>query len=65
MRLCLQLEEKTRIGIANFKEIKWLNINDRFAQYVLSSIYKFFNSDSPEYLNEISFPAEPSKINTR
>ena len=30
----------------------------------LSSIYKF-NSESPEYFNEIYFPAEPSNINTQ
>ena len=47
------------------KEINWLNINDRFSQCVLSSIYNFFNSESPEYFNKIYFPAEPSNINTR
>ena len=36
-----------------------------FLQWVLSSIYKFFNSESPDYFNEIYFPAEPSNINTR
>ena len=44
---------------------RWLNINDRFSQCVLSSVYKFFNSESPEYFNETYFPAEPSNINTR
>ena len=39
------------------------HVNDRFSQYVLSSICKFFNSESPEYFNEIYFPAEPSNIN--
>ena len=48
-----------------FKERNWLNINDRFSQCVLSSVYNFFNSASPEYFNEIYFPAEPSQINTR
>ena len=61
----MQLNKKTQIGVAEFKEINWLNINDRFSQCVLSSIYKFFNSESPEYFNEIYFPAEPSNINTR
>ena len=53
VRFCLPLDEKTRIGVSEFKEINWLNINDRFSQYVLSGIYKFFNSESPEYFNEI------------
>ena len=29
------------------------------------SIYKFVNSESPEYLNEIYFPTKPSNINAR
>ena len=36
-----------------------------FHNAFLSSIYKFFNSESPEYFNEIYFPAEPSNINTQ
>ena len=65
VRFCLQLDKKTWIGVAEFKEINGLNINDRFSQCILSSIYKFFNSESPEHFNEIYFPAEPSNINTR
>ena len=61
----MQLDKKTRIGVAEFKEINWLNINDRFSQCLLSSIYKSFNTESPEYFNEIYFPGEPSNINTR
>ena len=64
VRFSLQLEEKTRIGVAEFKEINLLNINGIFSQCVLSSIYKSFNSKNPENFNEIYFPAEPSKINT-
>ena len=65
VKFCLQLDKKARIGNAQFKGINWLNINDRLSQCVLSSIYKFFNSESPQYFNEIYFPAEPSKINTQ
>ena len=63
VRFCLQLDKKMRIGVAKFKEVNWLDINDRFS-CVLPSIYKFFNSESPEYLNEIYSPAKPSYINT-
>ena len=65
VRFCLQLDKKTWIGVDEFEEINWLNINDRFSQCVLSSIYKFFNSESPVYFNEIYLPDEPSNINTR
>ena len=62
---CLQLDKKTWVGVAEFKEINWLNVNDRFSQCVLSSIYKLCNSESPEYFHEIHFPTEPININTR
>ena len=65
VRFCLQLDKKTRIGVAEFKEINWLNINNRFSQCFLSSIYKFFSSESPDYFNEIYFLTEPININTR
>ena len=38
IRFCFQLSKKTRIGVTEFKKINWLNINDRFSQWVLSSI---------------------------
>ena len=65
VRFCLKLYKKTWVGVATFKEINWWNVNDRFSHCFLSSIYKFFNSEIPEYFNEIHFLAEPSKINTR
>ena len=65
VRFCLQLDKKTRTGVPEFKEISWLNVNDIFSQCFLSSIYEFFNSERPEYFNEIYFPAESSNINTR
>ena len=65
VRFCLPMDKKTQIGVAEVKEINWLNINDRFSQCVLSSIYEVFNSKILEYFNEIYFPAEPSNINTQ
>ena len=61
----MQLDKMTGIGVAEFIEINSLNVNDRFLQCVLSSIYKFFKSESPEYFNETYFPPEPSNVNTR
>ena len=63
VKFCLELEKRTWIGVVKFKEINWLNVNDKFLQCVLSN--EFFNSESSEYFNEIYFPAEPCKINTR
>ena len=38
------MDKKTQMGVAEVKEINWLNINDRFSQCALSSIYEDFNS---------------------
>ena len=64
VRFRLQLDKKTRIGVAKSKEINWLNINDRFSRCDLSIIYNLFNSESPEYFTEIYIPVESSNINT-
>ena len=65
VRFCLQLEKKTQIGVAEFKEINWLNINDTFSQCALSSIFKFSNSGSPESSMKFIFLLNPvSNINT-
>ena len=55
IRFCLQLEMRAQIRTAEFKETNWLNIDNRFSQGVLSSIYKFFNNVCPEYFNEFIF----------
>ena len=39
---CLQLDKKTRVGVAEFKEINWLNVNDRFSQCALSKVFIIF-----------------------
>ena len=61
VRFCLQLDKKTRIGVAKFKEINWLNINDRFSQSVLSSTYKFFKVRAQNTLMEFIFLLNPIK----
>ena len=61
VRFCLQLDKKTRIGVAKFKEINWLNINDRFSQSVLSSTYKFFKVRAQNTLMKFIFLLNPIK----
>ena len=55
------MDKKIWVGVAEFKEIDWLNVDDRFSQCFLSSFYKFLNSESPQHFNEIHFPAEPTR----
>ena len=59
VRFCLQLDKKTRIGVAEFKEINWLNIHDRFSQCVLSSIYIFLTVKAQNTLIKFIFLLNP------
>ena len=59
VRFCLQLDKKTRIGVAEFKEINWLNINDRFSQCVLSNIHKFLTVKAQNTLMKFIFLLNP------
>ena len=37
-----------------FKKLKWLPINDRINQCILSTTFKFVSDIAPNYLNEVS-----------
>ena len=53
IRFCLQLGNRSHIGVNEFEKINWLNIDDRFEQCVSANIFKFFNNNTPSYMNEI------------
>ena len=65
IRFCLQLGNRSHIGLDEFKAINWLNVNDRFDQCVSSSVFKFFHNKSPTYMAEIYTPATNNGIGTR
>ena len=65
IRFCLQLGNRTHIGIDEFKEINWLNVSDRFDQCVSANIFKYFNNKCPKYMAEIYNPISRNAIGTR
>ena len=65
IRFCLQLGNRSHIGLNELKKINWLNVSDRFDQCVSSSAFKFFNNNSPTYMSEIYNPVSKNGINTR
>ena len=40
MRLCLQLDKMSRIYVEEFLELNWLNVHDRYLQFIVSYIFK-------------------------
>ena len=53
--VCLQLQKRTRKGAAEFKDINWLNTNDRFSRCVSSTIYNFLTMSSQNTLMKFIF----------
>lgn len=53
------------MGVAEFIETIWLNINDRFLQYVLSNVYEFFLTMYIHATSMRFFPPKPCEVNKR
>ena len=51
MRFCLQLEKMSRICVNEFLELNWLNVHDRYLQFIFSDIFKFYNNQCADYFN--------------
>ena len=56
IRFCLNMGNRTHIGIEEFKKINWLPTRERFEQCVCVGAYKFFNNLSPSYMSDIFNP---------
>ena len=57
IRYCLKLDNRSHIGIAEFKKLNWLPTKERIYQCICVNIFKFFNDMSPEYTSEIFRPS--------
>ena len=49
IRFCLQLDKMSRICVNEFLELYWLNVHDRYLQFIVSDIFKFYNNQCPDY----------------
>ena len=64
IRYCLNLDNKTHVGINEFITINWLPTKERVAQCTCVNIFKFFNKMSPQHILEIFHPSY-TRHNTR
>ena len=65
IRFCLQLDQRTHIGMDEFTKIKWLPVEERFNQCLSASAYKFINGSCPLYMHDVYKESGQNKINTR
>ena len=53
MRFCLQLDKLKHISHEEFDCLNWLPVTYRFKQCVNTIVFKYFNEQCPNYLNEV------------
>ena len=62
IRICLQLDKRSKICVKEFLQLNWLNFHDRYLQFIVSDIFKFQN-EYPDYFDELfCFVGENSVI---
>ena len=64
IRSCLQLDKMSRICVKEFLELNWLNVHDRYLQFIVSDIFKFYNNQCPDYFNEVFCPVDDNGVAT-
>ena len=43
----------SRICVKEFLELNWLNVHDRYLQFIVSDVLKFENNQCPDHFNEV------------
>ena len=55
----------SRICVEEFLKLNWLNVHDRYLQFIVSDIFKLYNNQCPDYFNEIFWPVDDNGVATR
>ena len=43
IRFCFQLDRMSGIGAKEFSEFNWLNVHDRYLEFIVSDIFNFYS----------------------
>ena len=52
IRFCLLLDKRSKICVKEFLQLNWLNVHDRYLQFIVSNIFKFQNDQCRDYFDE-------------
>ena len=63
-KVLLTAKTMSRICVNEFLELNWLNVHDRYLQFIVSDIFKYYNNQCPDYLNELLCPVEDNGVAT-
>ena len=65
LRYCLQLENRSHIGLKDFEKISWLPVSERFNEYLCSNVFKLFREACILYSHDICRQSGQNQANTR
>ena len=65
VRYCLQLDNRSNIGMKELEKINWLSVSERFNQYLRSNAFKSFKETCPLYFHGIHRQSGQSQANMR
>ena len=65
MRFCLQLNKMSRICTKEFLELIWLNVHDRYLQFIGPDVFKFHNNQCPDYFHDVFCSVDDNGLATR
>ena len=52
----------SRIYVNEFLELNWLNVHDRYLQFIVSDIFKFYHNQCSDYFSEVFFPLDNNGV---
>ena len=64
IKFCLQLDKRSKIRVKKFLQLNWLNVHDRYLQFIVSDIFKFQNDQYPNYFDELFWPVGENGVIT-
>ena len=65
IRYCLQLDNRSHIGMKDFEKINWLPVSERFNEYLRFNTFQFFKETCPLYFHDICRQSGQNQANTR
>ena len=60
----LHLDEMLSIGAKNFLELNQLNVYDKYIQFIISNVLKFYRNQCPDCFNEDFCPVDRNGVAT-
>ena len=60
--LLIRLDKMSRICVKEFLELNWLNVHNRYLQFIVSDIFKFYNNQRPDYFNVVFYPVDNNGV---